>query len=362
MLEDTIFPRRQQIELLAGDKHLASPPVNPPNHHSLQLAAAAGLRFPNFPTSHQSPVVGCWSLPDRCLSTATNSAAEGGVFIFIQSIPSVARVHDEQRRVVMTESHVDGCCGLSVRRRTTARLELRTTGRPLLLNKVRGSENAQLPRLHHPPLVRSVRCWRWGSRETRKEERARVSSSSVQGPGRDGTADGSASDHWCGKGRRGRRGGQKLRGAASRRVVGGGVCVWVCARTVTSGTWSGQLYGRRTRPVPLWSGGNCVQGSGSHPSRRRLCPRRLPLAGIIFLEQIEEDDFRCELIRPASSFFPALLLSLGSLPRLLCLGCPLPAASLFLLPVSPSSPSETPVRSYLLPCWPAWLLPLDAVR
>lgn len=178
MLEDTIFPRRQQIELLAGDEHLAT--CQSPNHHSLQLAAAAGLRFPNFPTSHQSPVVGCWSLPDRCLSTATNSAAEGGVFIFIQSIPSVARVHDEQRRVVMTESHVDACCGLSVGRRTTAtttaRLELRTTGRPLLLNKVRGSENAQLPRLHHPPLVRSVRCWRWGSRETRKEERARVSS------------------------------------------------------------------------------------------------------------------------------------------------------------------------------------------
>jgi hypothetical protein len=74
----------------------------------------------------------------------------------------------------------------------------------------------------------------------------------------------------------------------------------------------GGLCGRRTRPVPLWSGGNCVQGSGSHRSRRRLFPSCLPLAGMIFLEQIEEDEFRCELIRPMPSFFPALLLSLGS--------------------------------------------------
>jgi hypothetical protein len=89
-----------------------SPPVNPPSHQacSWRRQRERGFVFPNFPTSHQSPVVGCWSLPERCSSRATTRAAEGGVFIFIQSIPPVARGH-EQRRAVMTESHVDGAAG-----------------------------------------------------------------------------------------------------------------------------------------------------------------------------------------------------------------------------------------------------------
>lgn len=109
------------------------------------------------------------------------------------------------------------------------------------------------------------------------------------------------------------------------------------------------LCGRRTRPVPLWSGGNCVQGSGSHPSRRRLCSRRLPLAGIVFLEQIEEDEFRCELIRPAPSFFPALLLSLGSCPDCCAWAAYCPRPACFSPSRRPRPPSETPVRSSLLP-------------
>lgn len=157
---------------------------------------------------------------------------------------------------------------------------------------------------------------------------------------------------------KGRRGRAKLPGAASRRVVVSGF--WGCARTVMSGTQPagapGALCGRRTRPVPLWPGGNCVQGSGSHPSRRRLCPRRLPLAGVVFLEQIEEDEVRCKLIRPASCFFPALVLSLGScgLPTAQAPDC---CAWVPVVPLGDACPFISPALARLAPaagrwCWP----------
>lgn len=49
-----------------------------------------------------------------------------------------------------------------------------------------------------------------------------------------GTADGSASDHWCGKG-------AAWAGKAARRCesLRGGVWLWGCARTVMSGTQPG---------------------------------------------------------------------------------------------------------------------------
>lgn len=134
-------------------------------HQATKAAAVdgrggAGLRFPRFPTAHQSPGVGCWSLPDRCLSTATNSAAEGGVFIFVQSIPPVARVH-EQQIVVTTESQVDGAAGCRSRATataTTTRLESRTTP-PASEQGQRKRECTAAKTAPSPPPVRSVVRW-----------------------------------------------------------------------------------------------------------------------------------------------------------------------------------------------------------
>lgn len=153
-----------------------------------------------------------------------------------------------------------------------------------------------------------------------------------------------------------------ITGAAKGGGVGGQSCAalrvvawWCLALGVRSDRdeWDaagapGALCGRRTRPVPLWPGGNCVQGSGSHPSRRRLCPRRLPLAGIVFLEQIEEDEVRCKLIRPASCFFPALVLSLGScgLPTAQAPDC---CAWVPIVPLGDACPFISPALARLAP-------------
>lgn len=205
-----------------------------------------------------------------------------------------------------------------------------------------------------PPHLSVASCDGKFKQETRKGERARVSSSSVQGLGEDGTADGSASDHWCGKGaawagkaaRRceSSRGGVWLLGVRSDRDEWDAACRGTGGPLRAPDETSSSLAGWKLRPriwvtpfeakaLPTPPAIGWRRLSRTNRGRRGSLQTHSP--GVVLLPRPRAFAW---VLRPAH--------------------CPLPRPQT-VVPGCPSSPSETPVRSSLLP-WPAWLLPLDA--